>query len=429
MPGGPPRSAPTSCRCCPRSAWSSGWRSGTTQLTAELDRERDERFRLASLVEGSDDAIVSATLDGTIISWNPGAERLYGYPAHEIVGQDVSMLVPAERTPDRHYLLDRVRAGERIPAFDAVHRRKDGSPVTISLSMSPIHDRHGQVVAVAGIAHDITETRRLESNLRQSAKMEAVGRLAGGLAHDFNNMLTVIDGYSELVLMKLPADSPVRSLVEEIHKAGERAAELTRQLMVFSRKSMVEPRVLDLSEVVLADVDMLKRVIGEDIAIDTRLAADLDHVMADRAQFDQMLVNLVINARDAMPDGGQVTIETANVNFTAAHGVAPREVPPGSYVMLAVSDTGVGMDAAHAQAGVRAVLHHQGQRPRHRPRPDDAAELRDAERWLRRGVQRARPGHDLQDLPPDRGPAGGGDAPAPLGRAPARDRNRPRRGG
>ena len=316
-----------------------------TQLTAELNRERDERFRLASLVEGTDDAIVSLTLDGTVISWNPGAERLYGYPAHEIVGKDVSMLVPAERTRDRHYLLDRVRAGERIPAFDAVHRRKDGSPVTISLSMSPIHDRHGQVVAVAGIAHDITETRRLESSLRQSAKMEAVGRLAGGLAHDFNNMLTVIDGYSELVLMKLPADSPVRGLVEEIHKAGERAAELTRQLMVFSRKSMVEPRVLDLSEVVLADVDMLKRVIGEDITIETKLAADLDHVMADRAQFDQLLVNLVINARDAMPTGGRVTIETANVEFTTAHGVVPREVPPGSYVMLSVSDTGVGMDA------------------------------------------------------------------------------------
>ncbi len=314
-------------------------------LTADLDRERDDRFRLASLVEGSDDAIVSATLEGTIISWNPGAERLYGYPAHEIVGHDVSMLVPAERTADRHVLLDRVRSGERIPAFDAVHRRKDGSAVTISLSMSPIHDRHGQVVAVAGIAHDITETRRLESNLRQSAKMEAVGRLAGGLAHDFNNMLTVIDGYSELALMKLAADHPVRSLVEEIHKAGERAADLTRQLMVFSRKSMVEPRVLDLSEVVLADVDMLKRVIGEDIAIDTRLAANLDHVMADRAQFDQVLVNLVINARDAMPNGGQVTIETANVTFTGAHGVAPREVPPGAYVMLAVSDTGVGMDA------------------------------------------------------------------------------------
>ncbi len=314
-------------------------------LTADLDRERDDRFRLASLVEGSDDAIVSATLDGTIISWNPGAERLYGYPAHEIVGRDVSMLVPAERTSDRHYLLERVRSGERIPAFDAVHRRKDGSPVTISLSMSPIHDRHGQVVAVAGIAHDITETRRLESSLRQSAKMEAVGRLAGGLAHDFNNMLTVIDGYSELVLMKLPADNPVRSLVEEIHRAGERAAELTRQLMVFSRKSMVEPRVLDLSEVVLADVDMLKRVIGEDVAIETRLAGNLDHVMADRAQFDQMLVNLVINARDAMPDGGQVTIETANVTFTTAHGVVPREVPPGAYVMLAVSDIGVGMNA------------------------------------------------------------------------------------
>jgi PAS domain S-box-containing protein len=316
------------------------------QLTAELNREREERFRLGSLVEGSDDAIVTATLHGTILSWNPGAERLYGYAAHEIVGQDVSVLVPAERDADRRLLLDRVRTGQRIPAFDAVHRRKDGTPVTISLSLSPVRGREGEVVAIAGIAHDVTETRRLESQLRQSAKMEAVGRLAGGLAHDFNNMLTVIDGYSELALMKLPEDSPVRGLVQEIHKAGERAAELTRQLMVFSRKSMVEPQVLDLSEVVEAGVAMLTRIIGEDVTIETRLAPDLHNVMADRSQLDQVLFNLVINARDAMPLGGQVTIETANVEFAAAHGVGPREVPPGQYVMLAVTDTGVGMDAA-----------------------------------------------------------------------------------
>ncbi len=166
------------------------------QLTAELNREREERFRLGSLVEGSDDAIVTMTLQGTLLSWNPGAERLYGYAAHEIVGQDVSVLVPAERDPDRKYLLERVRAGERIPAFDAEHRRKDGSAITVSLSLSPVRGREGEIVALAGIAHDVTETRRLESHLRQSAKMEAVGRLAGGVAHDFNNMLAVIDGYS-----------------------------------------------------------------------------------------------------------------------------------------------------------------------------------------------------------------------------------------
>ncbi|MGE3887710.1 MAG: PAS domain S-box protein [Vicinamibacterales bacterium] len=316
------------------------------QLTAELNREREERFRLGSLVEGSDDAIVTATLQGTILSWNPGAERLYGYAAHEIVGQDVSVLVPAERNPDRQYLLERVRAGERIPAFDAEHRRKDGSPVTVSLSLSPVRGREGEIVALAGIAHDVTETRRLESHLRQSAKMEAVGRLAGGVAHDFNNMLTVIDGYSELSLLKLPGDSPVRALVEEIHKAGERAAELTRQLMAFSRKSMAEPQVLNLSEVVEATVATLTRIIGEDVRIETRLATNLQNVMADRSQLDQVLFNLVINARDAMPLGGTITIETANVEFHSAHGVGPREVPPGQYVLLAVTDTGVGMDAA-----------------------------------------------------------------------------------
>jgi len=316
------------------------------QLTAELNREREERFRLGSLVEGSDDAIVTATLHGTILSWNPGAERLYGYAAHEIVGRDVSVLVPPEHDANRQFLLQQVRAGERIPAFDAVHWRKDGSPVTVSLSLSPVRGREGEVVALAGIAHDVTETRRLESHLRQSAKMEAVGRLAGGVAHDFNNMLTVIDGYSELTLMKLPDDNPIRPLIEEIHKAGERAAGLTRQLMAFSRKSMVEPQVTDLSEVIEAAAATLARIIGEDVTIETRLAPDVHNVMVDRSQLDQVLFNLVINARDAMPLGGKVTIETGNAEFHAAHGVGPREVPPGQYVMLAVTDTGVGMDAA-----------------------------------------------------------------------------------
>ncbi|MDH4063022.1 MAG: PAS domain S-box protein [Acidobacteriota bacterium] len=316
------------------------------QRAAELEREREERVRLAALVEGTDDAIVSATLDGTILSWNPGAERLYGYAADEIVGANVSILVPTEHDADRRHLMERVRLGQRIPAFDAEHRRKDGSLVTVSLSLSPVRDQGGVVTAFAGIAHDVTETRRFESELRQLAKMEAVGRLAGGLAHDFNNMLTVIDGYSQLLLMKLPADSAERGLVEEIHKAGERAADLARQLMVFSRKSMVEPTVLNLSDVVQSDVEMLKRVIGEDITIETHLATDLDHVMVDRAQFDQVLVNLVINARDALPDGGRITIETSNVDVAPGSGLGPRDVAAGQYVRLSVTDTGMGMDPA-----------------------------------------------------------------------------------
>ncbi len=318
-------------------------------LDSELSRERDERFRLAALVEGSDDAIVSAALDGTILTWNPGAERLYGHAAHDIIGRDVSELLPADSDATRHDLVDRLRAGQRIPAFDAIHRRKDGTPVTVSLSLSPVRDTRGEVVAFAGIAHDITETRRLESQLRQAARMEAVGRLAGGLAHDFNNMLTVIDGYSELLLLKLPDDSPIRELVEEIHRAGERAADLTRQLMVFSRKSMVEPQVLDVSAVVRADVEMLARIIGEDIAIETSLAANLEHVMSDRTQFEQVLVNLVLNARDAMPTGGRLAITTENVTFDAPFRAGRHEVPPGQYVLLMVQDTGVGMDEATLQ--------------------------------------------------------------------------------
>lgn len=313
---------------------------------ADLDGERDERLRLASLVEGSDEAIMSATLEGAFLAWNPGAERLYGYSSAEVLGRDVSILIPPGREADRHRMIERVRSGARIPAFDAMHRRKDGSPVTVSLSLSPVKDRHGRIVAVAGIAHDVTETRRLEAELRQLAKMEAVGRLAGGLAHDFNNMLTVIDGYSQLVLMKLPADSPIRGLIEEIHKAGERAADLTRQLMVFSRKTMVDPRVLNLSDIVRSNTGMLSRVVGDDISVVTSLEPELAHVMADRSQLEQALVNLVLNARDAMPAGGRLLISTANVRVDAPRSASPRDLPPGQYVELTVSDTGVGMDAS-----------------------------------------------------------------------------------
>ena len=372
-----------------------------TRQAADLDGGRDELVRLASLVEGSADAIVSATLEGTILAWNPGAERLYGYPAHEILGQDVSVLIPAEREADRRLMLERVRAGARIPAFDATHRRKDGSPVTVSLSLSPVKDRDGRVVAVAGIAHDVTETRRLESELRQLAKMEAVGRLAGGLAHDFNNMLTVIDGYSQLVLMKLPADSPVRGLIEEIHKAGERAADLTRQLMVFSRKTMVDPRVLNLTDVVRSNVEMLARALGDDISMITELEPALANVMADHSQLEQVLVNLVLNARDAMPAGGRVTLSTANVQFDTLPGGIAKRSARRAVRRARGRRHRCRHGRRHPRPSLRAVLHDQGQGPWHRPRIGDAAALRDAKRGVRNRRLRAGTGQPVPNLPAD----------------------------
>jgi nitrogen-specific signal transduction histidine kinase/CheY-like chemotaxis protein len=195
------------------------------------------------------------------------------------------------------------------------------------------------------VTQDITERRQLEEQFRQSQKMDAFGQLAGGVAHDFNNLLTIINGYSDLLLDSLPPGDPNRELLSEIHKAGERSAGLTRQLLAFSRQQILAPRVLDLNEVV-ADMDrMLRRLIGEDVELRTVPAAELDSVRADPGQLEQVIVNLVVNARDAMPKGGQLTIETANSTIDESSTVAHAVVPPGSYVLLMVSDTGVGMDA------------------------------------------------------------------------------------
>jgi len=185
----------------------------------------------------------------------------------------------------------------------------------------------------------------LEEQLRQAQKMEAVGRLAGGVAHDFNNLLTAINGYSEVLLAELPPDAPLRPYVEEIVKASERAARLTQQLLVFSRKQPVTPEVLDLNAVIADAAGLLRRVIGEDIVLLTRLEPKLGRVYADPGQLHQVLVNLAVNARDAMPEGGRLTIETANITLEAPVPRTFGDVPPGAYVMLAVSDTGCGMDA------------------------------------------------------------------------------------
>ena len=208
----------------------------------------------------------------------------------------------------------------------------------------PIRDENGTVVSVVEMARDITEMKRMEERLLQSHKMEAVGRLAGGVAHDFNNLLTVITGYSDLLLSRLGEDDPRRVETEEIRKAGDRAASLTRQLLAFSRRQVLQPEVLDLNRVVRELETMLRRLIGENMDLATSLDARLGKVKADPGQIEQVVVNLVVNARDAMPGGGKLTIRTLNVVMDGGAARGDGTVPPGSYVLLEISDTGCGMD-------------------------------------------------------------------------------------
>jgi PAS domain S-box-containing protein len=308
-------------------------------------KETEEKLlRLAAIVESTDDAITSQTLEGKIASWNSGAEKAYGYKAQEAIGQSAAMLLPPDRQSEARRIIERIRRGERIDSFESVRVRKDGQKITVSVTVSPIKDGAGNVVAASVIARDVTEGRHLQEQLRQAQKMEAVGRLAGGIAHDFNNLLTAINGYSELMMMRLEDTNPLKNCVGEIRKAGDRAAALTRQLLAFSRKQLLQPKVFDLNTVIDEMHKMLHRVIGEDIDLVIDLQPSLSRVKADPGQIEQIILNLVLNARDAMPDGGKLIIETANTSIRSDSfsEFAPQEF--SDVVMLSVTDNGCGMD-------------------------------------------------------------------------------------
>src|ERR1019366_8594983 len=228
---------------------------------------------------------------------------------------------------------------------DEVLWRKDGTSFAAEYSSFPIW-KGEQVQGAVVTFQDVTQAKQLEDQFRQAQKMEAIGSLAGGIAHDFNNLLTIINGYSELIPAQLPANSPVRELVRQIGQAGERAASLTRQLLAFSRKQVLEPRVLNLNAIVTDTERMLRRLIGEDVDVSTVLDPALGRVKADPGQIEQVLINLAVNARDAMPQGGKLTIETANAELAETYTRSHASVRPGRYVMLAVADTGTGMDEA-----------------------------------------------------------------------------------
>jgi PAS domain S-box-containing protein len=312
-------------------------------LTHEAQKRSEERYR--SLVEAASDAIFSLSRNRRITSLNTAFEKITGWTSEEWIGQLFEDLIHVEDRQAAIETLERVFRGETLLLPDMRLLRKSGEHVVVECTTTP-QLQDSEVVGLLGIARDMTERKRLEETLRQSQKMEAVGRLAGGVAHDFNNLLVVILGYSDLLMATLPhLDDKSQSRLGEIKRAGERAAALTRQLLAFSRKQILQPVVLELNSIVMNMDHMLRRLIGEDIELENKLEPSLGTVRADAGQLEQVILNLAVNSRDAMPLGGRLTIETRNVGQGTVANAIRSDVRHGDYVMLAVTDTGGGIPA------------------------------------------------------------------------------------
>jgi len=327
------------------------------QLSSDLSygvhalRQRVHRERLATAIEQAAETVVVTDLEGTILYVNPAFEAVSGYTRAEAVGKNPRVLKSGELDPRIYRELWATITSGATWRGRLVNRTKGGALFTEETTISPVRDAGGAVVSYVAVKRDITRDLSLEAQLRQSQKMEGIGRLAGGVAHDFNNLLSVILGCTDLALAELRPGDPIRDDLVEIAKAGQRAAALTRQLLAFSRKQVLQPVTLQLNAVVAGLEPMLRRVLGEDIEYAQTLDPDLGLVRADPGQLEQVIVNLVVNARDAMPRGGRLTVETATVELDAGALARHPGAKAGPHAALTVRDTGVGMDAstlAHA---------------------------------------------------------------------------------
>jgi PAS domain S-box-containing protein len=308
----------------------------------EALRESEEQFR--GFIENLPLGVYRITPPGRVLMANPALLRMLGYDS----GQDLAfrnLEGESSRTgASRSALLKQIGRGGEVKGHEAAWKRRDESVVFVRESTRAFQAEDGKVLYYDGAVEDISERKRLEEQLHQAQRMEAVGSLASGVAHDFNNLLTIIIGYSDLLLDGIGADVRMLPYAEGIKTAAERAAALTRQLLAFTRKHAVSPRILDLNPV-LTNVDkMLRRMLGDNIELVTHLPPGLGCVKADPGRIEQVIINLAVSARDAMPQGGRLTLEAANVELDSSFGGKYESVRPGHYVMIAVSDTGIGME-------------------------------------------------------------------------------------
>ncbi|MFH1573355.1 MAG: PAS domain S-box protein [Acidobacteriota bacterium] len=326
-------------------------RSEESELkTLELQNEiagrmqAQEKLRQVSrAVEHSPTAIVISDRQGRIQYVNPRFTDITGYSQDEAVGLNLDVLRPDPGEDDSFQQLRDAAASGTEWRGEVRNRKKDGSLYWAAISVSPVTNESGEFTHVVAIGEDISQRRSLEAQLRQAQKLEALGRLAGGVAHDFNNLLTSILGFSGLLQAGLQPDDPRRADLEEIQRAGERAASLTSQLLAFSRHQALAPVVLNLNDTVAAMERMLRRLLGEDIELASIPSPELGNIQADRGLMEQVIMNIAVNARDAMPGGGRLVLETANVELDDRYAQTHVGVQPGLHVMLAVSDTGCGM--------------------------------------------------------------------------------------
>ena len=309
--------------------------------TEEALKKSEKKYR--TLFEDYRDAIYIVTRDGEFVDVNQAMVELFGYKKEEMMGIN---MIELYRNPDEGpRILGELEKKGSLKDYEIKFKKKEGKEIDCLITVTAKKGDDGSIIGYQGMIRDITKQKKLEAQFLQAQKMEAIGRLAGGIAHDFNNLLTAIIGNAELSLAQLGKDSSLREMIVEINNAGQRAASLTRQLLAFSRKQVIQPKVLNLNEILEDMEKMLRRMIGEDVELKTVLEPNLWRVEADPGQMEQVIMNLAVNARDAMSQGGRLTLETANVNldddYFRDRGVAED---PDPYVMLAVSDSGIGMD-------------------------------------------------------------------------------------
>lgn len=321
-----------------------------TQTLEQRVRERTTALQRSEqqfqqLVDGiTDCAIYMVDPNGYVASWNPGAERIKGYAANEIIGQHFGIFYTEE---DRAAGLpaEVLRAAATHGKYEAENWRvrKDGTRFWASVLIDPIRDSAGEIVGFAKITRDMTERRAMQEQLHQSQKMEAIGQLTGGVAHDFNNLLTVILGNLETLARHVPPDPRARRALDQATRGAQRAATLTSQLLAFSRRQPLNPKPTDANRLVSGVSDLIRRALGENVALETVLAAGVWRIEVDPHQLESALLNLAVNSRDAMPQGGKLTLETANAHIDEQYAAQYAEISPGQYVLISVSDTGIGM--------------------------------------------------------------------------------------